>query len=318
MDLTGHPARCHHEHPIGDGEDLVEVVGHEQHSAATVAHRKQLLEDEAGCGDVQPTAGVHGDHQVRLVCQLAGEHRFLLVPPDNSPARWPGPDDLTSNRASDSAHSARALAVQQAAPNQAALLPAAEVDVLPQRQSQGEPVEMPVLGNPGHMHGAVVRPAAGPVLEPYFASVGTAHPGDHLDDLPLAVPIDAGHTNDLAGPHLEVDVGDRTAVAGDGHPETLRSGFPGTTDNRSNPSSTRWPTISGINSRGLVAATSSVATSLPRRMTVTRSQTEKTSSSLWVMKITLSPDARYCRNASKSTSRSWGSAWWSARRAPAV
>ena len=64
--------------------------------------------------------------------------------------------------------------------------------------------------------------------------------------------------------------------------------------------------MSSASRREVTEAGSTVATVVPRRMTVMESATESTSSSLWEMKMTVSPSLLSSRRLSKSSSTSWG------------
>ena len=71
-------------------------------------------------------------------------------------------------------------------------------------------------------------------------------------------------------------------------------------------SPTSRPTISDASERGVDSAVEAVATDLPPRSTVTRSETAVTSFSLCEMKITVRPSSAICRIVPKSTWASWG------------
>ena len=66
------------------------------------------------------------------------------------------------------------------------------------------------------------------------------------------------------------------------------------------------PTISSASSRAVTSWGSTSATVRPARMTVIASATDSTSSSLWEMKITVTPPATSSRREAKSSSTSWG------------
>ena len=66
------------------------------------------------------------------------------------------------------------------------------------------------------------------------------------------------------------------------------------------------PTISSASWRAVTPSGLTVSTVVPRRMTVISSATESTSSSLWEMKMTLSPSALSSRRLPNSSSTSCG------------
>ena len=66
------------------------------------------------------------------------------------------------------------------------------------------------------------------------------------------------------------------------------------------------PTISSASWREVTSAGLTVATVVPRRMTVMSSATASTSSSLWEMKTRVWPSALSSRRLSNSASTSWG------------
>ncbi|CAM5669981.1 hypothetical protein SGLAM104S_02439 [Streptomyces glaucescens] len=66
------------------------------------------------------------------------------------------------------------------------------------------------------------------------------------------------------------------------------------------------PTIISASWRGVVSAGTAVPTVVPRRMTVMSSATERTSPSLWEMKMTERPSAFSSRRLAKSASTSCG------------
>jgi hypothetical protein len=117
---------------------------------------------------------------------------------------------------------------------------------------------------------------------------------DRLGELGLAVALHAGDGEDLAGTHVEADVVDDDDAVGADDAKVLTSRPPA--DVRGflcTVSSTGRPTIIEASSV-LDAVGSASPTTLPRRMTVMRSATARTSRSLCVMKTIAVPSSRSC------------------------
>ena len=135
--------------------------------------------------------------------------------------------------------------------------------------------------------------------------LGRAEPGEHVEQLGLAVAGNAGDAQDLAAPHGEIlTVEPATPRAS----RRLRSSTdstigPGVAAARCGGSSLR-PTISSAISAAEVWDVASWATALPARMTVTASVSAMISRSLWVTMITVLPSARRRRSVANRPSTS--------------
>ena len=79
-----------------------------------------------------------------------------------------------------------------------------------------------------------------------------------------------------------------------------------TVESRSSGTGSALPTISSASWRELTSLGSTLATVVPRRMTVMSSATESTSSSLCEMNSRVRPSALSSRRLPKSSSTSWG------------
>ena len=131
-----------------------------------------------------------------------------------------------------------------------------------------------------------------------------AQAGDRLDELGLAVAVDAGDADDLAGAHLRARGRARRAARGRRRPRgprpraAARRRWPppsrAGTARRDRPSA--WPGSPPSRPRS-----STVPTFLPRRSTVTRSAISSTSRSLWEMKMTDTPSAVSARRTLNSS-----------------
>ena len=72
-------AAVDHADPIGQGEHLVELGGHEQHGGAPVAHLDDAAVDELDRADVESPGRLGDDQQLHVAGQLAGDDHLLLV-----------------------------------------------------------------------------------------------------------------------------------------------------------------------------------------------------------------------------------------------
>ena len=77
--LADDPARAHHEHAVGEPEDLLELGGDEQHAEAVVGQRHEQVVDRPLGADVDPARGLVGDEHLRPAQQHAREEQLLLV-----------------------------------------------------------------------------------------------------------------------------------------------------------------------------------------------------------------------------------------------
>ena len=77
-DVVDRAAR-HHGDAVGELEDLVEVLRHQQHGGAAVALLHDLRADLGDRGEVEPEAGVGDDQHVDVAGELARQHGALHV-----------------------------------------------------------------------------------------------------------------------------------------------------------------------------------------------------------------------------------------------
>ena len=134
---------------------------------------------------------------------------------------------------------------------------------------------------------------------------GDAHAGDRLDQLALAVAVDARDADDLARAHVHREPAHRLEPAVVAHPQVVAPrapSSPGCAAPRATSSSTSRPTISSARLRSLAPSRSIVATFLPRRSTEMRSATSSTSCSLCVIRMIDVPPAHE-RRAARRTAR---------------
>ena len=167
----------------------------------------------------------------------------------------------------------------------------AQAEVLGEREVEHEPAAVAILGDVADA-GLEAGPCAvaGDLVALGDDAAGRRfhEAGDRLDQLALAVPVDAGDARRSRPPSPRTTLRARPRARGcrarpgrDGEERARRAGAaPFSTC-----SSTGRPTISSASSRSDVPAAATVATAFPRRRTVIRSATSSTSPSLWVMKM---------------------------------
>ena len=126
--------------------------------------------------------------------------------------------------------------------------------------------------------------------------------GERLDELRLAIAVDAGDADDLAGTHVEADAAHRreTAVVVDREPLDLEQRLARTRRLPCPPAeATSRPTIMRARPCSVAPSRGTVSTSLPRRSTLIRSAISSTSCSLWLMKMTDMPSRVSVRRIAK-------------------
>src|ERR1700733_2653220 len=77
--LADDAAAIHHENAVANRQELVEIGGDYEHSAAFVAHRDERAMDRLDRADVDALRGLFGDDELGRAAQLARELHFLLV-----------------------------------------------------------------------------------------------------------------------------------------------------------------------------------------------------------------------------------------------
>ena len=136
-------------------------------------------------------------------------------------------------------------------------------------------------------------------------ATGDAQPGDRLDELGLAVAVDARDADDLAGAHLQREPAHARAARGRRRRLEVRRPRAAARRRVPRPSrpgtARRGPTISLARLASVAPSVSTVSTFLPRRSTVTRSAISSTSRSLCEMKMTETPSAVSARSTLNSS-----------------
>ena len=76
--LADDPPGVQHDDAVGEGQQLVEILGDQQHAAAGVAQAAQLVVDVGVGADVEAPGGLGGDEE-RRAGQRPGEQHLLQV-----------------------------------------------------------------------------------------------------------------------------------------------------------------------------------------------------------------------------------------------
>ena len=158
-------------------------------------------------------------------------------------------------------------------------------EVLGELELEDEAAPLPVLGNVTHARvERLARRRVGQVFaaDADLASRGLAQTGQGVDQLALAVAVDAGDADDLARSDVERDAAHGLEAAVVRHVEVLdlQSGSPGCAGFLSTRRSTSRPTIARASPASVAPSRGIVSTFLPRRRTVMRSAISSTSFSL--------------------------------------
>ena len=190
------------EDAVGQRAHLLELQRDEQDAAARVALGDQAAVDELDRADVQAARGLRGDEHARVARDLARDDALLLVA-----ARQRRGQRCRAAAAHvvllDEAGGAVAHAVDQqpAVPRQLGRVVLAQREVLRQGEVQDEAAALAVLGD---VRDAVADHAARAGVGQLVAAdddrarVDRPQAGDRLDELALAVAVDAGQGHDLA------------------------------------------------------------------------------------------------------------------------
>ena len=210
VEFTDDLAFVHDEDAVGEVHDLVQFQADEQHGRAAVALGHDLLVDILDGADVQAAGGLHRNQQLGVFVDLAGDDGFLLVA-----ARHAARD---GDAALAAAHvvlfdqtvrvGAHGRLLDEAMVLELRLPVALQHHVFLQRVVQHKAVLVAVFGDMAH---AVLRALAdggvGDVraAQRDAAAAGLFKAGQAVDELGLAVALDARQADDLARAHREAD-----------------------------------------------------------------------------------------------------------------
>ena len=205
--LGDEPSFVEDEDPIREREDLVELERDEQDGPALVPLLDEPPVHELDRSDVQAPRRLCGDEHARVTRDLPGDHQLLLVP-----AGERGGKRLRAAAANVELLQQTPSAAEEPLGKKPAELGVGlstvvvEREVLRQIEVEDEPVPVPVLGDVplARVEGAPCA-APGDVLagDDNPPGGGPPQPRERVDELALAVPVDAGDADDLPGPDVE-------------------------------------------------------------------------------------------------------------------
>ena len=198
------------EDAVGEREDLLQLERDEQDAATLVALLDEAPVHELDRADVEAAGRLRGDQHARVAVDLAREDDLLLVAtgePAGTRLR-PAAADVEllhePRRALD-----EAAREEPAEPRVRRAAVVVQRDVLGDRELEHEAAPLPVLRNVAEARVVVaervdVREVV--AFEAHGARRDRPQAAERVDQLGLAVAVDAGDADDLAGPHLERDV----------------------------------------------------------------------------------------------------------------
>ena len=91
VELAEDRALVHHGDPVGEREDLVEVLADQQHGDAVGGGVAQVRVDGLDRADVEPARRRGGDDQARLAVNSRASTTFCRLPPESCRACASGP-----------------------------------------------------------------------------------------------------------------------------------------------------------------------------------------------------------------------------------
>ncbi len=200
-------AVVHHHDPVGQFQDLVEILGNQQHRRAAVARRHDTRAHFRHRLHVQPETRIGDDQQLHVPVQFARQHAALHV------AAGQHPDRHFARRRAHAVGRDHALgAVRHRGPIQpgamtfpAAAIEAAQVQIVGDRHARHAAVAERLLRQ--HPHAARLRLLAlrGIALarHDHFARRRRALAAEHFGEFLLPVAGHAGDADDLARMHRQ-------------------------------------------------------------------------------------------------------------------
>ena len=215
-----------HEDPVGEREDLLQLERDEQYRTPLVALLDEAAMDELDRTDVEAARRLGRDQHLRVAIDLAREHDLLLIAAREATGerlRAAAADVELLQQPPRPLH--QALRKEPAEARGGLMVVVVEGDVLRQREVEHEPAPLPVLRNVAEPRvEAVAAAVVGDVLVPDDDSPRFHLPeaGDGVDQLGLAVAVDAGEAHDLAPAHLERDAADLLEARGRPRPSVLQ------------------------------------------------------------------------------------------------
>ena len=212
---VGQPALRDHREPVADLEELVQFLRHDEHRDAVVAQVEQRLPDLRGRADVHAPRGLRGDHELRLLADLAAHDVLLQIAAGQAARDGVGAARLHAVRA-DRLDRVRAHDVGAHEPaRDHAFAIRGQQRIVGERHLRHRAAAQPFLGHEREAERAPLRrvEAARRGAEDRhgvrFRERALARQRRH--QFLLAVARHAGDADDLARAHRQVDAGERRA-----------------------------------------------------------------------------------------------------------
>src|SRR6185437_1921829 len=198
-----------HEDPVREREDLLELERDEQDRAALVALGHEATVEILDRSDVEASRRLRGNQDLRVAGDLPGCDDLLLVA-SRQPARTRERSAAAHVELPDQPPGAgdEAVREQPPPPRVRRLCVVMERNVLRDAELEHETAALAVLRNvtdAGVEHVARVRMGDLLAADGDAAADDFLQPRDRVDQLRLAVAVNACDPDDLSGPHLERD-----------------------------------------------------------------------------------------------------------------
>ena len=206
VDATDDAPLVEHDDAVGQADQLVEVLRHQQDGGALRAARQQLLAHVLAGADIEAAGGLRHDHDLGVAREHARQQHLLDVAAAERghAVAGPGLDAVALDEVLGMGFDGRPVEASARSEVVDALHDQVERDGQVQHQAG-----VAVLGDAPHARGHDrLRPAVGqlPAVDGDGARSRVAHAAEDLGQLGLAVAADAGHAHDLAGVHLQLDL----------------------------------------------------------------------------------------------------------------
>src|SRR5260221_2505496 len=219
LELAREPALTQHDQPVGELEQLLELLGHQQLRGALRSAGAQAVADCLGAAHVEAARRIEGGDETRLFAKLARHHHALNVAAGKrSQCRvqgWRPKAEPGEGRLRIRVHPRPVDA------ETTAIAPLAKGEVLRHAQLADARDLERILGDEGDagLADARDRPPA-PILTPQQLASPARPPASRYESaqLPLTAAGDAPHPPDLASPNRET----APLPGGGGHPPHLQ------------------------------------------------------------------------------------------------
>src|SRR5258708_38576315 len=203
LELAREPALAQHDQPVGELEQLLELLGHQQHRGALRSAGAQAVADRLGAAHVEAARRIERDDDTRLFAELSRHHHALNVAAGKrSQCRvqgWRPKAEPGEGRLRIRVHPRPVDA------ETAAIAPLAEGEVLRHAQLADARDLERILGDEGDagLADARDRPPA-PIPTPQQLASAAPPPASPYEsaELPLTAARAARHADDLPFPNL--------------------------------------------------------------------------------------------------------------------